>query len=227
MNTCPHCSKGIYFEESGISAYSYDTEKKTAKEDGYAITHGFCPACHQLIVLLQEGKYKETQYGTTLEDVSSEEILYPKAATKPVQPEVPDIYKNDFLEAVSVLNLSPKASAAISRRLLQCVLREELKVKKSSLAKEIDDFLKMKTAPSYLAEAIDAVRQVGNFAAHPEKDISTGEIVDVENGEAEWLLDVLEALFDFTFVQPKRLKQRRDNLNEKLSRIGKPPAKNE
>ena len=51
--------------------------------------------------------------------------------------------------------------------------------------------------PSSLADNVDAVRQVGNFAAHPIKSTSIGEIVEVEENEAEWLLDVLEELFDF------------------------------
>ena len=79
--------------------------------------------------------------------------------------------------------------------------------------------------PSYLAEAIDAVRVTGNFAAHPIKSRSTGEIVDVEPGEADANLDVLEGLFDFYYVAPARQKARRDALNSKLGDAGKPPLK--
>lgn len=74
-------------------------------------------------------------------------------------------------------------------------------------------------------ESIDAIRNIGNFAAHPMKSASTGEIVDVEVGEAEWILDVLEALFDYYFVQPALLKAKRDALNKKLSEVGKPKMK--
>lgn len=80
-----------------------------------------------------------------------------------------------------------------------------------------------KTLPSRLADDLHAVRVVGNFGAHPIKSKSTGEIVDVEPGEAEWNLDVLEALFDFYFVEPEKAKQRRDELNLKLTDAGKPP----
>lgn len=44
-------------------------------------------------------------------------------------------------------------------------------------------------------------------------------------GEAEWLLDVLEALFDFYFVQPATLRAKKDALNKKLKEAGKPPIK--
>jgi len=69
------------------------------------------------------------------------------------------------------------------------------------------------------------VRQIGNFAAHPMKSNSTGEIVPVEPEEAEWDLEVLEALFDFYYVQPKQLSDKIDTLNTKLVDIGKNPIK--
>ena len=120
---------------------------------------------------------------------------------------------------------SAKASAALSRRLLQTILRDYGKVKQGDLNSEIDQILKASTLPTHLAEGIDAVRVLGNFAAHPIKSTNTGEIVDVEPGEAEWLLDVLEGLFDFYFVQPALLKRKRDELNTKLRDAGKPPLK--
>ncbi len=49
--------------------------------------------------------------------------------------------------------------------------------------------------------------------------------MDVEPGEAEWLLEVLEALFDFAFVQPKKLEERKKKLNKKLQDLGKPQMK--
>jgi hypothetical protein len=49
-----------------------------------------------------------------------------------------------------------------------------------------------------------------------------GAIVDVEVGEAEWNLDVLESLFDFYFVEPTKAAQRKAALNKKLKEAGKP-----
>jgi len=58
-------------------------------------------------------------------------------------------------------------------------------------------------------DALHHIRIIGNFAAHPEKTVNTGAIVDVEPGEAEWTLDVLESLFDFNFVRPAQLAARK------------------
>lgn len=127
----------------------------------------------------------------------------------------PERYKNEFIEACRVLLLSPKSSAALSRRLLQYILREHYGIPKSNLFDEIEEFIKQKDVPADLAKNVDEVRKVGNFAAHPLK-YHTGEIVDVEPGEADWLLEVLESLFDFAFVQPARSKAKKKRLNEKL-----------
>jgi hypothetical protein len=120
---------------------------------------------------------------------------------------------------------SPKASAALSRRCLQRLLRESAKVKPGDLAKEIQQVIDDGRLPSHLIESLDAVRNIGNFAAHPIKSKSTGEIMDVESGEAEWNLDVLESLFDYFFIQPALLKKKRDALNAKLKEAGKPEMK--
>jgi len=138
---------------------------------------------------------------------------------------VPPELSKTYSEAAMVLGDSPRASAAISRRCLQHILREKAGVKHSDLAREIDQVLASGQLPSHLGEAIDAIRNIGNFAAHPIKSTNSGEILPVEPGEAEWTLDVLDGLFDFYFVQPELLKKKRETLNAKLASANKPPVK--
>jgi hypothetical protein len=128
-------------------------------------------------------------------------------------------------EACLVLDDSPEASAALSRRCLQNVLRDHVKVRPGKLSTEIDQVLTSKTLPRDLAGDVDTIRNVEDFAAHPEKDTNTVAIIDVEPGEAEWLLDVLKGLFDFYFVRPIERAAKRDALNQKLKAAGKPPMK--
>jgi hypothetical protein len=108
---------------------------------------------------------------------------------------------------------------------LQHVLREKAGVKKADLAKEIQEVLDSGKLPTHLAESLDAIRNIGNFAAHPIKSTSSGEILEVEPGEAEWNLDVLEALFDFYFAQPALTARKRAALDAKLKDAGKPAIK--
>ena len=152
-------------------------------------------------------------------------LVYPRSGRMPLGPEVPAVHAENYREASWVLGDSPKASAALSRRALQHLLRDVANIPASDLSREIDAVLAAHVLPTHLAGAIDAVRNIGNFAAHPVKSTNTGEIVDVEAGEAEWLLDVIEGLFDFYFVQPAVLEKKREMLNEKLKAAGKPEMK--
>jgi len=152
--------------------------------------------------------------------------VLPKGSSRPPCPlQVPEEFAEDYAEACLVLPDSPKASAALSRRCLQHILRDVAKVKHSDLSSEIQEVLDSNKLPSHIAEILDAVRQVGNFAAHPIKSKSTGEIIEVEVGEAELNLDILEALFDFYFVQPARIAEKKAAINKKLQDAGKPPMK--
>jgi len=153
-------------------------------------------------------------------------MFWPKGSLRPPPPpEVPKDLAEDYTESCLVLPDSPKASAALSRRCLQALLRKAAAVKQGNLSNEIEEVLTSGKLPAHIAESLDAVRNIGNFAAHPNKSQTTGEIVTVAAGEAEWNLDILESLFDFYYVQPALTKKRKDALNKKLKDSGKPPIK--
>ena len=103
--------------------------------------------------------------------------------------------RDDYYEACAIRDLSPKASATLTRRCLQGMIRDFCGIAKATLAKEIDalrEALDNHTAPKGVThesvEAIDAVRKVGNIGAHMEKDIAL--IVDVDPGEAQMLIEL-------------------------------------
>ena len=62
---------------------------------------------------------------------------------------------------------------------------------------------------------LQVFRKVANFGAHPKKSTNSGEIIEVESGEAEIMLDLLEELFDCIFVKPKQQEQFLAEVNEK------------
>lgn len=102
----------------------------------------------------------------------------------------------DYNEACLIMDASPKASATLSRRCLQGVLRDFWAVKPGRLVDEIEQ-VKDKVDP-LTWEAIDSVRRVGNIGAHMEKDIDV--IVDVEPQEAELLVGLIETLIRDWYV---------------------------
>jgi hypothetical protein len=72
---------------------------------------------------------------------------------------------------------------------------------------------------------LDAIRNFGNFSAHPITDQTTLQIIDVDDHEAEYCLDILDALFDHYYVRPEDAKRKRAALDAKLAAAGKPPSR--
>lgn len=215
---CPHCSTVVHFDWFSTGAIRGSSEGFC----GYSMSYAACPSCENLVVKLMKGSVGFNSIDWIVDELEWEKMIYPRESRLENIQDVPAMYVEDYEEAVKVISSSPKASAALTRRLLQNILREEFKIHERSLSNEIMKFVERPGIPSHLTSAVDAIRIIGNFAAHPTKDKSTGEIVAVEFGEAEWLLEVIEALFDFTFIQPVKLRRRKDELNEKLEKIGKP-----
>jgi len=152
-------------------------------------------------------------------------VLPKMKSRRALSKDIPSDFIKEFDEAYDVLNISAKASAALSRRCLQRLLRTKANVKAGDLSDEIQQVLDSKQLPQYLADDIDAIRNIGNFAAHPAKSQNTGAIDDVEPGEAEWNLQVLDGLFDFYFIQAAASARKRAALDQKLQAAGKPPMK--
>lgn len=217
---CPHC-------QTAIHGNPYTTSIGSDPDGQWGIVRHLCPSCGKIIVFVVCAQaFTGAGQGEHAYNPKKTLLAYPRVSSRPPPPPaVPKEFADDYIEAALVLADSPRASAALSRRCLQHILREKAGVKPSDLAKEINQVIEANLLPSHLAQAVDAVRHIGNFAAHPIKSSATGEVVPVEVGEAEWNLDVLDGLFDFFFVQPELLRKRRAALDAKLAQAGKPPVK--
>lgn len=207
---CPHCKTKVAFTPIRVNNMA-----DLVLENGQVwLCHRSCPNCNGYVLVVAQNREVVETYPSL-----------PSIETRQLPSEVTSPYREDFEEAVRVFDISPKASAALSRRLLQRLIRDKGQVKHGSLSYEIDQLIETGGLSTSLQESVDAIRNIGNFAAHPIKDTNTGEIVDVEPGEAKWNLDVLEDLFDHFIVKADRLKKRRASLNQKLESVGKPPMK--
>lgn len=172
--------------------------------------------CRELTLDVALGVILVGSNDTTIKGVHQEWSLLPRSSAKPQPESIPEPLRLDYYEACAIRDLSPKASATLIRRCLQGMIRDFCGIAKATLAKEIDalrEALDNHTAPRGVThesvEAIDAVRKVGNIGAHMEKDIAL--IVDVEPGEAQMLIDLVEMLFEEWYVErearTKRLAQ--------------------
>jgi hypothetical protein len=217
---CPHC--GIHFHEGWDSNWlTRYGQQASDKDSRWFIRTAICPECERITVELGQTVDAMGHVGWSQ--------VYPVGANRgPVSPYVPTPIAQDYVEACNVLSSSPKASAALSRRCLQHILRDH-DYKAKDLANQIDLLLKetdpAKALPMKLRSTIDAIRNFGNFAAHPNEIKASLEVIDVEPHEAEWCLETIEELFEHFYVGPAVAAAKKAELNAKLASIGKPPAK--
>ena len=223
---CPHCD--IAFSEKDAWE-RFEISPTSERYWEWSCYVAECPECEEPIIHIQK-----THDGVEMSlahrfPEMQRRLVYPLSAPpRPVATGVPESLKADYQEAFKVLPLSPKASAALSRRVLQSILVEQA-YHGRDLSKQIDamlnDTVSEKALPPGIRQTVDAIRNFGNFSAHPITDETTLQIIDVEPEEAEWCLQIVERLFEHFYVRPAEDAKKLDELNEKLALAGKPPAK--
>jgi hypothetical protein len=159
---CPHCNTSFH-DVPQLDPIDQDSK------GNWAIEKLLCPEpdCGQMTLFLLEGDFgHDPQGGWYLVELRSKRMVYPKGSNRPpVPPAIPKEFAEDYIESCLVLADSPKASAALSRRCLQHILREKAGIKRGDLATEIQQVIDSRTLPSHLNESIDAIRNIGNFAS--------------------------------------------------------------
>ncbi|WP_242825769.1 DUF4145 domain-containing protein [Cellulosilyticum lentocellum] len=149
---------------------------------------------------------KVTGVGNQVKDMTSN--FYPNSVAKQFPDYIPEQIRNDYQEACAIVNLSPKASATLSRRCLQGMIRDFWKISKGSLYDEISEL--NGKIPADLWSALDGLRKLGNIGAHMEKDTSV--IIDIDPSEAENLIVLIELLMKEWYIN----RHERDNLFSKI-----------
>ena len=224
---CPHCLVAFHVTDGTPGSGLHDTPLGGSRfsslgvEDGctWFVERTRCPDCQRHILRIIQIPHSDAQQhglasaATWLYRNRYARLIYPRASGRPpVPPEVLAEFSEDYTEACLVLADSPKASAALSRRCLQLLLRKKVGAQGKNLYEEVQWAINSAGLPSSITDLLDVPRKIGNNAAHPNLS-SVGEIVDVEPWEAEWCLEVIEALYDHLFVVPARNAER-------LARLG-------
>lgn len=215
---CPLCETIVVLQRPGSININSGEDFVWFQIRGNSILTYFsiCPNCGQAIISIS---YTRPDQNNSSWVEPSNKLIWPSQLSNTSQHlSIPAQIAEDYVEAMNTLQISPKASAALSRRCLQAVLNDQ-GFSQRNLSDQID--AAKKTIPGYISTNLDAVREIGNFSAHQIKSQTTGEIVDVEPEEAEWNLSVLKTLFQFYYIQPAEDAARREALNKKLTDAGR------
>lgn len=204
---CPHCQVGIPDVDStirnqylgfdykpGISS-PYNTKAKDLE-----VVMMLCPACENKSYWIQG-------LSDPYNNVKTQ--IFPKSKAKKFPNYIPQQLLEDYEEAYSILELSPKASATLSRRCLQGIIRDFQDVKAGSLYNEIKQLETVIPSPQY--KVLHSLRKIGNIGAHLEKDVNL--LVEINREEAEKLINLIEYLFEKWYIEQKETENLFDSIN--------------
>lgn len=159
------------------------------------------PDCNRRALTVRLHEWEQVQvpgggFGRTSGKLVKRWNLVPQSRAIAWPEYIPQAIQKDYSEACDIESSSPKASAALSRRCLQGIIRDFYGTSKARLVDEIDALESRVDGP--VLEALHALREIGNIGAHPERDPTI--IVEVEQGEASKMIDLLELLIRETYV---------------------------
>lgn len=204
--TCPFCSRNATLTNENLH-YDNTVLEKSNVYGPCMLTLSFniCPnlKCKKFTLAATLTHAEEDEHGRwKSKGVIHAWDLLPRSKAQTFPDYVPKVVIEDYDEACLIKNLSPKASATLSRRCLQGIIRDFWKVKPGRL---VDEIVAIQTKIDPLTwAAIEAVRKVGNIGAHMEKDIDV--IVDVDPQEVELLIGLIEILLKDWYIATENRK---------------------
>lgn len=225
---CPFCNRAATVGRDNISSnfFTFDDGNKDGLL-GVSVSTITCPnaACREYTIsaALHRTKSKPGGGYQVLGAALMAWKLRPQSDARPFPDYIPAPILADYTEACLIRDLSPKASATLSRRCLQGMIRDFWAISSNRLIDEVNA-LKDKVDPATWA-AIDAVRSIGNIGAHMEKDINL--VIDVEPGEAQMLIGLIEILLRDWYVARHQRAERLASIVALAQGKKSPPAKAE
>lgn len=214
---CPYCNQSTTITEPNYfnNWTKIDINESEKKEVGIMINAVTCPnkECKKLYLklsLTNAYQNSSTNYNWRHNKNIQEWQLLPESQAKVLPDFIPPPIQKDYYEACRVRDLSPKASATLSRRCLQGMIRDFWKISKTRLKDEVDELEKLVHPLTW--QAIDSVREVGNIGAHMEKDINL--IIDVDKNESQLLIELIEQLIDDWYILRHEKEKRLNKIKE-------------
>jgi hypothetical protein len=217
--TCPHCQRAQSVTDDAYRSTHWHINLQEVAEGrtGVSARAIACanPVCKKLtlaVVFHEDHFVNGSARRKPGGEVLFESQVYPRGSAKPQPDFIPGALREDYFEACLIREESPKASATLSRRCLQGVIRDFCGITRGRLIDEIEalkaavtDGTAVRGVTEETVEAIDHVRGIGNIGAHMEKDIDL--IVPVDPGEAQALIELIEMLFDEWYVARAKRQQ--------------------
>lgn len=184
---CPHCSRYTSVDpvrvEVEVDYQKYYANATWIRAPNELWWMGVCNHCHNPVLVRNGG-----------------EIVYPNPLPEPTDPDVPEEIRADLDEAKRCFQAAAwRATAVMARRAIQSAAIR-MGASGERLVEQIAELAKEGKITAALKQWADAIRWVGNDAAHPG-----GEPVTRDDAEA--VLGLAEELLRALFVTPERARK--------------------
>jgi len=148
-----------------------------------------CPNCEKVTTYAQY----------TGQDMPNKIVpIFPISTAKQFPDYVPAPIRADYEEACAIVTLSPKASATLSRRCLQNMIRDFWGI--TGKNRLVDEIAALETkVPAAQWKILNSLRRIGNIGAHPEADVNL--IIDIDPDDAAKLVKVIELLIHQWYIE--------------------------
>lgn len=179
---CPHCHKHTSLTPAPIE-YEYAYEKHTTpgfwrKNSNEVWWIGICHSCGKPVLVKNRG-----------------DVVYPAPLPSPTEESIPEEIRNDLDEAKNCFAFGAfRACAVMARRAMQTAATDK-GATADKLFKQVQQLQEIGQITVDLKDWADAVRWIGNDAAHPGG-------LSVEAEDAEDVLTLAEQFLHVLYVAP-------------------------
>jgi len=173
-----------YFKRLSSGAPFFDKSRKSVDYQVANIWFSRCFNCEQLSLWIYD------------------KLAYPVSGTAPVpNPDMPENVRGVYLEASSILDLSPRGASALVRLALELVCIHLLDKPGNGIDKNIATLV-ANGLDEQIQMALDSVRVIGNKAVHP------GQIDLADNrSTASSLFHLLNLIVERLISQPRHIRE--------------------
>ena len=190
---CPYCGcKQAYSSDCCYSSsigYRFAYFKRSTEETkcDIEVYHIKCnnENCQKITVVAKSLSIKGKQWD-----------IFPENIYKQFPDYIPQQIRDDYEEASSIINRSPKAAATLLRRCLQGMIHDFWGIHEKNLNAEITALKPQLQASQW--NAVDGLRKIGNIGAHMEADVNM--IIDIDYKEAIKLQKLIELLLEKWYI---------------------------
>jgi hypothetical protein len=177
------------------------------------------PQCGELVIRV----HSETGGGEIAQTETW--LACPRRGRRHVDLLVPEPYRRDYDEATAILDLSPRMSAVLARKIVGDLLANYENHTERRITQQIESFNGNTKHPRHIRENLHHLREIADFGAHTQVN-ERDEIIEASRDEAEWTLDLVDRLFEYLIVTPEKDRAMRETFDQKIadaSRTAIPP----